>query len=153
MQEVGTRLKGNRNVKAKAARESKHARERRASSQASWKCRATRHSKGANPWNTQKNKNTQMTPMKVVLHDFPSVPRHFKRKSTELDAEDTRDRTMSCYTTFRRVTRHLHRNSINIPRSSVSRRRFYVAIDIGVRLGFFHSFFFSRRARRRTSSD
>ena len=89
--------------------------------------------KERNPCNTGLFASQEEAPKNVVPHDILGNHTTF---STELDAENTQDRAMSCYTTFLRVTRHLHRNSINIPRSSVSSQRFYVAFSRGIRLGF-----------------
>ena len=92
--------------------------------------------KKRNPCNTGLFASEEEAPMNAVPHDILGNHTTF---STDLDSENTQDRAMSCYTTFLRVTRHLHRNSINIPRSSVSMDRVYVAFSVEIKLGFYSS--------------
>ena len=87
-------MKGKENVKAKGSNKGKSTRAKRRSSPAIGECRATRHSKGRNSFNTQLFAGKEKASIYVVLHDI------FHLKPTELDAVDAETRPMSFHTTF-----------------------------------------------------
>ena len=95
----GTWLKESENSKVKGSKTTrKHAQMGRNTRLG--KCRATRHSHRRNPWSTQTSKNTQITPMKVVLHDIERCYTTFLAQSRgEKCRWDPRDQCRS--------TRHL----------------------------------------------
>ena len=71
------------------SQESKNLNERNQTSKQEMRARATRSKNVVphdipvkrNPWSTKQTKNTQETPILVVLHDFPRCPTTFRRQT------------------------------------------------------------------------